>query len=77
VPSATVTVPHKGDVQANLADVVHRRTVEKYSEELTNDYEVLENIVWTPKHTRGSLAELWPQPTGRPWQPLTTPPCGA
>lgn len=66
VPSAAVTVPHIGDVPANLRNLVHRRMVEKYVEEVTDAYELLEDITWTPRHTQGLIAELWPQPTGRP-----------
>lgn len=62
VPTAAVSINHVGDVKANLQRLVHRDMVDKYLAETTPTWNRLEDALWTPRHTKSLIDELWPQP---------------
>lgn len=62
VEPAVQSVPHSGDIEANLRRLVHREMVEKYVTETSSVWERLAEALWTPRHTKSLIDELWPQP---------------
>lgn len=65
VPHSSLTVAHVGDVKDRLRRLQRRELVKDYTTETEQLWQQLEETFWTPRHTKGLLDELWPQPSGR------------
>lgn len=59
---ATLSIPHVGDVEERLKDLRFRSMVEDYVTETGAAWKRLREALWTPRHTRSLLHELWPEP---------------
>jgi hypothetical protein len=74
---ATMSVPHVGDMDERLQRVGLVNMVEEYVAEVRVVWERLRAALWTPRHTRSLLHELWGEPPpvapSVPGEPLREP----
>ncbi len=62
VPHASASVPHVGDVEKRLKDLVHHRMVEQYLTETEPVWGRLADRLWSPRHTKALVLELFGKP---------------
>ncbi|WP_141282389.1 hypothetical protein [Pseudonocardia hydrocarbonoxydans] len=56
---ASISLPHVGDMEERLESLIHRNMIERYADEVQPIWHKLQDALWTPRHTRSLLGELW------------------
>lgn len=64
---ASRSIPHVGDMQQRLRLLRHSSMVNEYTERSQLAWSQLSESLWTPRHTKALLADLWPKEVGAPW----------
>lgn len=59
---ASISIPHVGDMEERLEGLVHRKMIERYAAEVGPIWHKLQDALWTPRHTRSLLHEIWREP---------------
>lgn len=56
---ASISIPHVGDMKERLESLLYRKMVEHYEAEVRPIWHQLQSALWTPRHTRSLLGDLW------------------